>query len=76
MIKRANLRDDGLLTVTFAHADGKLFSQRAAQFGIALSVPPVNPEHKRSDWKNMGAVLMPTASLARSVAATVESWLM
>lgn len=31
---------------------------KAAQFGIALCVPPVNPEHKRSDWKNMGMVLM------------------
>jgi len=34
---------------------------RAAQFGYALCVPPVEPQHNRDDWKNMGTVLMETA---------------
>jgi len=34
---------------------------RASQFGYALSVPPVKPEHTRDDWKNMGTVLMESA---------------
>jgi ABC-type transport system involved in cytochrome c biogenesis permease subunit len=34
---------------------------RASQFGYALCVPPVNPEHTRDDWKNMGMVLMESA---------------
>ena len=31
---------------------------QAAQFGTGLFVPPANPGHKRSDWKNIGTVLM------------------
>jgi ABC-type transport system involved in cytochrome c biogenesis permease subunit len=34
---------------------------RASQFGYALCVPPVKPEHTRDDWKNMGTVLMESA---------------
>jgi ABC-type transport system involved in cytochrome c biogenesis permease subunit len=30
---------------------------QVAQFSSTLCIPPVKPEHKRSDWKNMGTAL-------------------